>query len=63
MSVRLAGAKKIARGRGARTVRVALRSNRRIGRTAKVIVRYERNGATTRAVVRLGRTVKVKAGR
>jgi hypothetical protein len=42
---------------------VALKSNRRIGRKARVIVRYQRNGATTRAVVRLGRTVKVKGGR
>ena len=47
VSIRVAGASEIARGRGARTVRVALKSNRRIGRRAKVIVRYQRNGATT----------------
>jgi Collagen triple helix repeat (20 copies) len=63
VSIRLAGSQKRARGRGARTVRVGLKSNRRIGRRAKVIVRYQRNGATTRAVVRLGRTVTVKTSR
>jgi Collagen triple helix repeat (20 copies)/Bacterial Ig domain len=63
VSIRLAGSKKSARARGAKTVRVALKSNRRIGRRAKVIVRYQRNGATTRAVVRLGRTVRVNGGR
>ena len=63
VSIRLAGAGKTARGRGTRTVRVALKSNRRIGRKARVIVRYQRNGATTRAVVRLGKTVKVEGGR
>jgi hypothetical protein len=59
VSIRLAGSRKSASG--ARTVR--LKSNRRISRKAKVIVRYRRNGATTRAVVRLGRTVTVKARR
>jgi hypothetical protein len=59
VSIRLAGSRKTASG--TRTVR--LKSNRRIGRRARVIVRYQRNGATTRAVVRLGRTVTVKAGR
>jgi hypothetical protein len=63
VSIRLAGTRKSARARGVKTVRVGLESNRRIGRKAKVIVRYQRNGATTRAVVRLGRTVKVNARR
>ena len=63
VSIRLAGSKKSARGRGAKTVRVGLKSNRKVARKAKVIVRYQRNGATTRAVVRLGTTVTVNAGR
>ena len=63
VSIRLAGSKKSARARGAKTVRVGLKANRKVGHKAKVIVRYQRNGATTRAVVRIGRTVTVKAGR
>jgi len=63
VSIRLAGSKQVARAKGAKTVRVGLKSRRKVGRKAKVIVRYQRNGATTRAVVRLGRTVTVKAAR
>jgi Bacterial Ig domain len=63
VSIRLAGSKKSARGRGPGTVRIDLKSNRRVGRRAKVIVRYQRNGNTTRAVVRLGRTVRVNSSR
>ena len=63
VSIRLAGSKKVARGKGAKTVRVGLKANRKVGRKAKVIVRYQRGGSTVRAVVRLGKTVKVKAAR
>ena len=63
VSIRLAGTNKVARGKGAKTVRVGLKANRKVGRKAKVIVRYQRGGSTVRAVVRLGRTVKVKAAR
>jgi hypothetical protein len=62
-TVRLAGTRKRATARGRGRLRVRLATRKRVRRSARVVVRYTSRRVAGRAVVRLGRTAKVKATR
>jgi hypothetical protein len=60
-SIRLAGSKARATARGRGRVRVRLNTRSRVRRGSRVVVRYASGSVRGRTVVRLGRTVKVRA--
>ena len=62
-SIRVAGTSKRASVRGRGRLKVRLRTRSGIRRSARVVVRYESGRSTGRAVVRLGKAVKVKTAR